>query len=218
MFFSQRKYWDSVAPKKEFTTDFQKELLEQFAARNAAILDVGCGYGRTMGQLRDAGFTNLHGVDYASRMIERGKALYPELDFRTAEGTKIPFPDASMDAVLLLAVLTCVADSTEQEAILSEIYRVLRPHGILYVNDFLINDDERNLERYALAAEKYAGRFPYGTFELPEGALLRHHAPEHLRDLLSRFFPLRSERVTFQTMNGHTSHGLVFLGRKPQMD
>ena len=35
----------------------------------------------------------------------------------------------------------------KEAALLAEIRRVLRPHGILYVNDFLVNTDERNLLR-----------------------------------------------------------------------
>lgn len=35
-----------------------------------------------------------------------------------------------------------------QKELLAEIKRILKPQGILHVNDFLLNTDERNLLRY----------------------------------------------------------------------
>lgn len=59
----------------------------------------------------------------------------------------------------------------EQEQLLSEIKRVLKPQGILYVNDFLLNTDESNLLRYEKYKEAYG---VYGVFELPDGEVCRH--------------------------------------------
>ena len=89
--------------------------------------------------------------------------------------------------------------------------RDLRPGGLLYVNDFLLNSDVRNRERY-LAWEKVYGT--YGIFELPEGAVLRHHDPARIRELLADFDTLEQEDVTYRTMNGHTSRGFYFAGKK----
>ncbi len=65
-----------------------------------------------------------------------------------------------------------IVNDKEQIALLKEIKRVLKPNGILYINDFLLNTDERNIERYKLFQDKYQ---KYGVFELPEGAAVRHH-------------------------------------------
>ena len=79
------------------------------------------------------------------------------------------------------------------------------------MNDFLLNSDARNIERY----EKYLDRYgTYGVFELPEGAVLRHHAEEYLRELLRDFTQLRYEHLTFTTMNGNRSNGFYYIGRK----
>ncbi len=50
---------------------------------------------------------------------------------------------------------------------MGEIQRVLRPHGSLYINDFLINHDQRNVDRYNVFKEIYG---TYGVFRLDEGA------------------------------------------------
>ncbi len=69
-------------------------------------------------------------------MIERGKQQCPYLDLWIKEDDKIAMPDASIDAVILFAVLTCIRTNEEQKQLLAEIKRVLKPRGILYVNDF----------------------------------------------------------------------------------
>ena len=206
----QNDYWNKAAADKEFTTPFQLAAFEKYVAREALVLDVGCGYGRTLDELHRAGWRSLIGIDFSEAMIVRGRAAYPHLDLcvkRSAE--KIDLPDASADAVILFAVLTCVSSNAEQERMISEIRRVLCPGGILYVNDFLLNTDERNIARYEKFKDKYG---EYGVFELPEGAVCRHHDEEHIKKLLRDFAELEYSRLTFTTMNGHKSKGFYFIG------
>lgn len=208
----QKEYWDKVSQQKEFTTPFQTELFEKYVSTGKTVLDVGCGYGRILEELRRAGYTHLIGMDFSKGMIERGKAQFPGLDLRVQEAETIDLPDASMDAVILFAVLTCIRTDEEQQRLLAEIERVLKPGGVVYINDFLLNTDARNRERYRAYETKYG---IYGVFALPEGAICRHHREEWIQQLLSGFLHLTYQRLIFTTMNGHTSNGFYFLGRKP---
>ena len=210
---TQKEYWNSVADTKEFTTPMQSAVFCRYVNRDAAILDVGCGYGRVLSELHALGFRNLCGIDFSEKLIARGKRQFPYLDLRVMENETIDFPDASLDAVLLCAVLTCIVADRDQEALIAEIRRILKPGGLLYVNDFLLNTDLRNRKRYAAWEQVYE---TYGIFELPEGAVLRHHDRSHIRKLLSGFRELESEEVVYQTMNGHTSNGFYFAGRKEE--
>ena len=206
----QQDYWNNVSKKKEFTTPFQADDFLKYVKQDGYVLDVGCGYGRTLDELYHNGYRNLIGIDFSNGMIERGKKQFPYLDLRVKkEVDKIDLPDASIDAVILFAVLTCIRTNEEQEQLLSEMKRVLKPNGILYVNDFLLNTDERNLSRY----EKFKEIFGvYGVFELPEGAICRHHDEAWIKQLLSDFCELEYSRLTFTTMNGHKSNGFYFIG------
>lgn len=209
----QKKYWDQVSTTKQFTTPFHAAEFEKYVGRNSVILDVGCGYGRTLNELYQLGFQHLIRIDFSSGMIERGKEQFPYLDLRTKIADNIDLPDQSVDAVILFAVLTCIQNNSEQEKLIREIERVLRPNGILYVNDFLLNDDDRNKKRYAEFASKY-GNYNYGVFELPEGAVCRHHDENWILNLLAGFNALKYEHLTFTTMNGHKSNGFYFIGKK----
>ena len=210
MIMKQEEYWNSVSEKKEFTTPFQAEEFSKYVKKDSCILDVGCGYGRTLDELYHNGYRNLIGIDFSGSMIKRGKHQFPYLDLRVKKDAKIDLPDASADAVILFAVLTCIRTNEEQEQLLSEIQRILKPQGILYVNDFLLNTDERNLSRYEKFKDIYG---IYGVFELPEGAVLRHHDEKWIKQLLKDFSEQEYERLTFTTMNGHKSNGFYFIGK-----
>lgn len=207
----QRDYWDSVSEKKEFTTPFQADSFSKYVSKGARVADIGCGYGRTLIELAKLGYTNLIGLDFSGGMIERGKREFPSLDLRVKTDDTIDLPDESVDAVILFAVLTCIASNIDQKKLIAEIHRVLKPCGILYVNDFILNTDERNRNRYKQYEEKYGC---YGVFELPEGAVVRHHSEEHIRVLLKDFSQKEYERLTFTTMNGNKSSGFYFIGSK----
>ena len=205
----QEEYWNSVSEKKEFTAPLQAEKFLKYVKKDSCILDVGCGYGRTLDELYHNGYCNLIGIDFSSGMIERGKRQFPYLDLRVKEDAKIALPDASVDAVILFAVLTCIRTNEEQEQLLSEIKRVLKPRGILCINDFLLNTDERNLSRYEKFKETYG---IYGVFELPEGAVCRHHDEIWIKQLLKDFSEREYEHLTKTTMNGHKSNGFYYIG------
>lgn len=206
----QKKYWNSVAEKKEFTTPFHLKEFAKYVGKEGIILDVGCGYGRTLNQLYEDGYRNLIGIDFSENMIERGKKQYPYLDLRVKQGKSIDMEDNCCDAVILFAVLTCIIDNAEQIALLKEIERILKPNGIIYINDFLLNTDERNLNRYRLFKDKYQ----YGVFELSEGVVVRHHDIKWVEQCIELFKKQDLNKVVYTTMNGNKSNGYYFIGRK----
>ncbi len=206
-----KDYWDSVSDTKEFTTPFQATAFANYVNLDAQILDVGCGYGRTLQQLYTMGYPNLTGIDFSRGMIERGKKQFPHLNLLVKKNETIDFPDNQFDAVILFAVLTCIPSDQEQQTLIAEIRRVLKPGGILYINDFLLNSDDRNVSRYQKCEKKYG---TYGVFELPEGAVLRHHSQEHIFKLTASFSQAQFKPLTFTTMNGNRSNGFYYIGVK----
>lgn len=208
---TQKEYWDSVSEKKEFTTPFQAEEFSKYVHKDSLIVDIGCGYGRTLNELSGFEFKNLIEFDFSDEMIERGKRQFPGLDLRVKKNELVDMPDESVDAVILFAVLTCIYKDEEQKKLISEIRRILKSGGVLYVNDFLLNTDDRNLDRY----RKFENEFGvFGVFELLEGAIVRHHSEESIKELLGDFAEKEYSNLTFTTMNGHTSNGFFFIGAK----
>jgi ubiquinone/menaquinone biosynthesis C-methylase UbiE len=208
----QIAYWDRVAREKRFSHPVRRDWLAQYLKNpQAGILDYGCGYGRTLAELSQAGFQNLVGVDFSAVMLVRARAEVPHAELIRNDGHSLPFKSNSFDAVLLFAVLTCIPDGHEQRLLLAEVERVLRSGGLLYVSDVLINNDQRNRERYEQYAESYGC---YGVFELPEGVVVRHHQREWIEKLTSPFQQLEYEPFTVTTMNGNASAAFQYLGGK----
>lgn len=180
--------------------------------RQAAVLDYGCGYGRTMAALEGHGFGDLTGVDTSPGMIARARREHPGMRFAVLEAPPaVAVPEASVDVALLFAVLTCVPRDDAQRALVGELARLLRPGGLLYVSDLLLQEDERSLERY----RRFAGRYgTYGVFETSDGAVCRHHAGDWFPALLDGFEVVGTRHITVATMNGHEAAGIQVLARR----
>ena len=91
----------------------------------ADVLEVGCGTGLILSRLA-ATARSVVGVDLSPGMLAaaagRGHAVV------CADATRLPFPDASFDAVVSFKVLAHVVAVREA---LAEMARVLRPGGVL---------------------------------------------------------------------------------------
>jgi SAM-dependent methyltransferase len=208
---SQLSYWNTTGTSKTFTHPIEFGWLDGLG-RGARVLDYGCGYGRVAGLLAGHGFTAVEGVDVSANLIARARERWPDLSFAVlTEPPHLPHTDASVDAVLLFAVLTCVPTDEGQWRLISELGRVLRPGGLLYVSDLRLQDDARNRDRYRAFAAKYG---TYGVFETSDGAVCRHPTGEWLRVLLGGFDLTATREVAVDTMNGHPATAVQLLAAK----
>ena len=109
-------------------------LLAQQVPRRGRILDMGCGTGPVLAELRAAGW-RCTGLDAAPDMLaEAHKRLsaagLPTGDLHQGDGRAAPFPNASFDAVLCLGVISY---TDHYAPILAEVRRLLRPGGVAIV-------------------------------------------------------------------------------------
>ncbi len=208
---NQVDYWNDVAWTKEFTHSVDLTLLREWLPLDSRILDFGCGYGRVCHELVQAGYRDVVGVDSSAEMIRRGRQQYPGLRLEARGLSELSFPANSFDAVLLIAVLTCIPEDSGQRALIAELKALLRPGALLYISDYPLQSDERNQQRYA---QHVAELGTYGVFRLSEGAIVRHHSREWLETLTGDFEKLDESQVDAVTMNGHVARAIRYLGRK----
>jgi arsenite methyltransferase len=105
-------------------------------ARGAILLELGCGpgfYARRLAGL----FPDLRviGLDRSAAQLERARARLDEARIGTCrfdlgDATALPYPDASVDAVISARLLAAVEDPAR---VVAEAYRVLRPGGRCFV-------------------------------------------------------------------------------------
>jgi SAM-dependent methyltransferase len=203
-------YWDRVALEKRFTHPLRLEWLSKYLDQQARILDYGCGYGRILEQLVRVGYSNSVGADFSEGMLKRCRSTLSHVNLVQTDGDLLPFRERAFDAVVLFAVLTCISREGDQRGLLTKVVHVLRPGGLLYISDLLLNSDRRNVERYERDAKRFG---VYGIFELPEGVIVRHHHGEWIEELTDRFVRLEYAPFSVRTMNGNPSAAFQYLGR-----
>ena len=206
---SQLDYWNTEGVNKPFRHPLNLRRLSEWLSPASFILDYGCGYGRCLGELFNAGYRNLIGFDFSPAMIAAARAQFPDVSFQEVQSSTIPLPDAAADAALLFSVLTCVPTNDGQRALLGELHRVLKPGGLLYISDLWLQADERNLVRYVRDEQKYG---VYGVFDLPEGVTVRHHDPKWIETLTKDFEVLALDQIEVRTMNGNPAKAFQWFG------
>jgi demethylmenaquinone methyltransferase/2-methoxy-6-polyprenyl-1,4-benzoquinol methylase len=96
------------------------------------MLDLAAGTGTSSQPFADAGAVVVP-CDFSQGMLAVGKAARPALAFTAGDATRLPFADASFDAVTISFGLRNVVDP---DAGLREMLRVTRPGGRLVVCEF----------------------------------------------------------------------------------
>ncbi|MGI8907634.1 MAG: methyltransferase domain-containing protein [Candidatus Sumerlaeaceae bacterium] len=114
------------------------QLLKGRFRYGATILEAGCGGGRNLTWFLRSGFA-VHAIDTSADAVAqlRGVATHlaphlPADNFRVEAAEQMSFADSSFDVVLSIAVLHFAKDEARFHAMLSEMWRVLRPGGTFF--------------------------------------------------------------------------------------
>jgi len=114
------------------------QLLRGSITPAMCVLDAGCGPGRNLVYLLREGCrvfaadTNPQAVEQVRRLAVSLSNPSPAENFRVAPVEQMPFPDAVADVVICSAVLHFARSSEHFLAMLNELWRVLRPGGLLF--------------------------------------------------------------------------------------
>lgn len=136
---------------------------------NAVVLDCGCGPGILTRQVAGRGYRVL-GMDPSRAMLERASGTRdsgqrPVVGYLQGDVERLPFPDACLDAVVCLGVVTHLRSAHRS---LGEIARVLKPGGTLVLS--IVN--KAHLPHYLDLPRFVAGRLRKAI-----GGRIRHARP-----------------------------------------
>jgi len=163
-------------------------------ARSATVLDIGCGTGALLRQLRQRGYANLSGVDIAPPEDFDGIRFHA----RDLDQPGLPFADQSID--LLLAVE--IVEHLENPGLfLAEVRRLLAPDGCALITTPNVHSVEARLRFALLGQLKQFDAIGDPThvnpvFQRPFGLLLARHA---LRPTRTWGFPEDGSSPTSRT-------------------
>ncbi len=114
------------------------QILRGNIAAGMRVLDAGCGYGRNLVHLLREGCEvyaldeDAGGVEHVRNLSRSLDAGLPAGNFRVGPIESMPFPDELADVVICNAVLHFARDEAHFRSMLAELWRVLKPGGMLF--------------------------------------------------------------------------------------
>jgi ubiquinone/menaquinone biosynthesis C-methylase UbiE len=198
--------------------------------QGARIADLGCGSGVFTNLLRHQGY-NPVGLDLSPKLISLGRANYPNVEFLEGDVESLPFPDCSLDGVLLSGLVHHLPNPSRCA---TEVFRVLKSNGSFVafdpnrMNPFMylyrdhsspfyssvgVTENERPILAYQIASVFRQAGFNVGTDYL-SGLSYRYLASSRLRWVLPVYNALDRTLFAPSIMKPFRSFVLTY-GKKP---
>lgn len=137
------------------------------------VIDIGCGAGADacIAAMLVGKGGKVFGIDCTPAMIAKASRSasvsgLPQAVFQEAEMTELPLPDCTADAVISNGAINLAMD---KDAVLAEVYRVLRPGGRLQIADMVRDtsaEDSAGCSSDESWADCVSGTLEPGTFLL----------------------------------------------------
>lgn len=108
---------------------------ERVILEGAHVLELGCGTGHILQRFLEFGAGRAAGIDLMEGRLRSGAEAYPNLRLIQGNGAQLPFRDGSFDIVMHWTCLSSVLDSSLRRDMASEMWRVLKPGGVILSYD-----------------------------------------------------------------------------------
>jgi len=115
---------------------WRRRVVRKIALRlapDARVLDVGCGTGDLSIEIFEKTAARVVGLDFCRPMLELAKQKSSQLPFIEGDGLRLPFAEATFDALTAGFVVRNLADVEDG---LKEFRRVLKPRGVVAILEF----------------------------------------------------------------------------------
>lgn len=190
--------------------DFSARWSDYAGDLSGTVVEIGSGAGRITKHLAQT-FDRVVGLDVSPDMLALAEGAAPGAEFHVVDGTDIPLPDTTVDAVFTCHVLQHLENLDVVTDYLTEMQRVLRPGGTVMVH-FLLAGEPRPLPRRVWGEAKLRVVRARG---LNRGAYsrVRRYRPDEVRGAMTRAGFRDVELREFAVRSDGTPHAFWF-GRK----
>jgi ubiquinone/menaquinone biosynthesis C-methylase UbiE len=127
---------NQVQPIPDLTQHETWRWIQEIASPPARVLEAGCGFAKWVAFLDSRGYET-YGLDYSQTAIDRSLAAWPDLRLTRGDLRTMPYEDNYFDAIISLGAIE--HDINGPEAALADMFRVLRPGGMMYCTVPCIN-------------------------------------------------------------------------------
>jgi ubiquinone/menaquinone biosynthesis C-methylase UbiE len=149
----ENKNWWFVAKRNQLKKIFSK------LTRQSKVLDIGCGTGAIMEQMRkQAGKHNVHGLDYEQSALDfcKKRGLH---NLKQGDAHKLPYQENSFDMITMFDVLEHLQDDKK---VVQQLRKVLKKEGKLVLTvpafQFLWTDHDISLHHYRRYTKEHLKR------------------------------------------------------------
>jgi len=134
------------------------QILKERYTKTDKILDAGCGSGRNLKWFYNNNYT-IFGVDNNTKRLEVSKNLYPNQkeNFILANVEDLPFESETYEHIICNAVLHFATSHAHFELMFSELVRVLKTRGTIFIR--MTSD---------IGIEKLVKLISNGVYKLPD--------------------------------------------------
>lgn len=210
-------YYDKINTILTFGMDrvWRKATAEEALVRRPGrILDVCCGTGAMTAMLKSSGARIVTGLDFNENMLSIAKRRVGGTEFICARADKLPFEDASFDAITMaFAARNLLEESGSLRKYFSELRRVLKPGG-RFIN-LETSQPSNRLIRFFFHLKAHAGVFLAGlvlprsraAYRFLGNSISTFYGPDEFSAELtaSGFKETRYKRMLFGAIAIHTA-------------
>ncbi|MCG3204054.1 MAG: Ubiquinone/menaquinone biosynthesis C-methyltransferase UbiE [Elusimicrobia bacterium] len=129
-----------------------------------SLIDVGCGNGNLLFELKKW-YPSLTGIDYSPKMIDWCKESLSNIaNFYVGDAFSIPFKNESFNIAISMGVIQYCENDEKAKKMVDEMYRVVKPGGVVVVGDVLDRAEYEPLDGMgSFYPEVLANGRPYET-------------------------------------------------------
>ena len=173
----------------KFTTPLPDENFLASLPKDIKILDVGCGYGRTLYYLHNLGFQNLTGFDISPDYVAKAKRDCPKAEIFVSS-----FKDFNLrnkyDLILLMGSIEYILSDREQDIFFAKISKNLSGNGYVLLETFVM-DFRANWKQYIAGFIKI---LHFGRFKNSKGFECHHQSVVFLKKMLRKYFIIQCDK------------------------
>jgi len=178
--------------RREYLIVKELKKLEFLPLSDKKIADFGCGIGARMRDFLRLGASpsNLHGVELSDKRIDIAKSISPNFNFQCGDASSTDYEDDYFEIILNSTMMSSILDDELADAIAEEMWRVLKPGGVIIWYDLKI-DNPLNESVRGYPKKKIIKLFPQAEFRCysltPIPVITRKFPFRYMYNLMSIF-------------------------------